>query len=137
MAEDINQVKLRWTVTETYFMQTAKGHDRLTFTTQLKTEYVDTFGDTCYSTTFITCVAWGKAASIFSKQLKAGTRVQLIGELNTYTTPSKKDPSIMLHKAEIRTQKIEVIGFDDTYVPRNNTGKVEFSITDDFSDLIW
>ena len=117
-------------------MQTAKGHDRLTFTLQLLTDYVDTFGDTCYSTTFITCVAWGKAASIFSKQLKAGTRIQLIGELNTYTTPSKKDPSIMLHKAEIRTQKIEVIGFDDTYVPRNNTGKVEFSITDDFSDLI-
>ena len=136
MIDDANQVKLRGTVAETYYMQTAKGHDRLTFTLQLQSEFKDPFGDTVYSKTFVTCVAWAGAAKLFKDKLEQGTRVQLIGELATYTSPNKKDPSIIMYKSEVRTHKIEIVGFDDTFKPRSFGGeKVEFSLTDDFSDL--
>lgn len=134
MQTDINQVKLRWTVSESFAMKTAKWQDRLTFSVQILTEYTDPFGDTNYSKTFVPCVAWWTAAQIFADKLKPGTQVQIIGELNTYTIPHKKDPSIILYKAEVRTTRIEVIGFDDTFKPRS-TEKVEFSVVDDFSDL--
>lgn len=136
MLDDANQVKLRGTVAETYHMQTAKGHDRLTFTLQLQSEFTDTYGDKVYNKTFITCVAWAGAAKLFKDKLEQGTRVQLIGELTTYTSPNKKDPSIIMYKSEVRTHKIEIVGFDETFKPRSfSNEKVEFSITDDFSDL--
>jgi len=134
MSSDVNQVKLRGTIAETYHMQTAKGHDRLTFSLQLLSEYTDPYGDTVYSRTFITCVAWGAAAKMFKETLKPGTRVQLIGEISSYTTPHKKDPTIIQYKTEVRTTKIEVIGFDADFKPRESK-KLEFSLTDDFSDL--
>ena len=40
-----------------------------------------------------------------------------------------------MYKSEVRTHKIEVIGFDDTFKPRMPNARVEFAITDDFSDL--
>jgi len=136
MTDDVNQVKLRGTIAESYHMQTAKGHDRLTFSVQLQSESVDAYGDTIYHKTYVSCVAWAGAAKLFKDKLTPGTRVQLIGELTTYTTPNKKDPSIIMYKCEVRTQKIEVIGFDDTFKPRQpNNVKVEFTLTDDFSDL--
>jgi len=132
--EDINQVKLRGTVADVFYMNTSKGSSRLSFTVQTKSDFVDNYGDKVYIVNYVQCAAWGKAADMFKEQLKQWTRVQLIWELSTYTTTHKKDSSIILYKTEIRTHKIEVIGFDDTFVPRTQ-GKVEFSITDDFSDL--
>lgn len=48
-APDINQVKLRWTVADVFFMTTTKGQDRFSFTVVTREERKDPFGDTIYS----------------------------------------------------------------------------------------
>lgn len=133
-APDINQVKLRGTVADVYFMTTTKGQDRFSFTVLTREERKDPFGDTIYSSQYTTCVAWGNAAKMFNERMKVGSRVQVVGLLHTYLVPHKKvnDPTVSDRRVEIVTKNIEVIGFDDTFKPRE---RVEFTVVDDFSDL--
>lgn len=71
---------------------------------------------------------------MFNERMKVGSRVQVVGMLHTYLVPHKKsnDPTISDRRVEIVTKNIEVIGFDDTFKPRE---RVEFTVVDDFSDL--
>jgi len=131
---DVNQVKLRGTVSDVFFMNTKSGQDRLSFTVLTKSQYTDAYGDTIYTQEFTNCIAWSTAAQKLKNDIKVGSRVQVIGNLQTYTSPHKKDPSIIKYVTEIRTQRVEVIGFDSTFTPaQKNTS--EFHVVDDFSDL--
>lgn len=92
MTPDVNQVKLRGTATDVFSMVTKSGQDRLAFTILTKSEKKDSYGDTVYTQQYTTCVAWSTAAKIFKEKMQVGSRVQVVGELHTYTSASQKNP---------------------------------------------
>lgn len=134
---DINVVKLRGTVADVFYMKTNTGSDRLAFTLQILSDFVDKYGASIKQQNFVTCVAWWTAALKFKDLIQVWTRLQTVGELIAYTCPSKKDPTIILRKNEIRTKLIEVLGHNPMFVSlREKQPKVEFgNAIDDFSDL--
>lgn len=129
---DVNQVKMRGTVNDVFLTKTVRGNHRFTFTVKMETHHIDMYGEETTAVVYMTCAAWGTAATLLSTRIKIGSRVQVIGELTVYTTLHNHYPSVTIYKTEIRTKNVEVIGFDSSYKPK---AKVEFAITDDFSDL--
>lgn len=120
MAKNLNQVQLMGNLTRDPELKSANGTPVVNFSLALNRSYKDNSGEWQEATDFVDVVAWGKTAEQVAEVVTKGSRVLVVGRIQSRTYEQEGQ----------KRSKTEVLAMDVTFIGKSETQYKDTILTD-------